>query len=155
MYGSHPFLWYFYAAIPHFLLGQIPFFLIGLLYYVKSNIHQSSSSKSIMADDHYVLLICLIWNTLAFSFISHKEDRFILATLPILLIFSMLGIMYMFQNKVLKRFAHAVVIFAIISNLAYFGFSAFYRNRASLPVMDYLRNQNDNVKGVLFFTECH
>ena len=48
-----------------------------------------------------------------------------------------------------------VIYFAIFSNILIFIFSAFYHKKAPLDVMDYLRNEDESLKSVYFFTECH
>lgn len=67
-WGTQPFLWYFYSAIPRALLGSLPLALLGLFLEPRSRLPVAVAMT-------FVLL---------YSFLPHKELRFIFPALPLL-----------------------------------------------------------------------
>ncbi|XP_062584188.1 GPI mannosyltransferase 3-like [Saccostrea cucullata] len=65
-YGSHPWHWYITQGYPVVMATHLIPFLIGGWY-----------SK------HKVLLMLIIWNIFIYSFLAHKEFRFLLQILPV------------------------------------------------------------------------
>ncbi|KAL7551850.1 hypothetical protein ACHAWF_015051 [Thalassiosira exigua] len=75
LYGTHPFLWYFFAGIPAICGIMLPFFL----WEVKRSIYEGS-------DPLWTLTWIIMPYTILHSFSEHKEFRFCLPILPLICI---------------------------------------------------------------------
>lgn len=76
---------------------------------------------------------------------SHKEPRFLVPILPLLLIVSVKG----YQ----KASRTAVVVSLVINFLLFFS-SSVYGREGAYQALGYIRHEKD-VTGVMFLTECH
>ena len=107
-------------------------------------------------------LFCCLWTVIIFSFNPHKEFRFVLPILPVILIYCGLGLFYVYKtfgNKVMKY-----VLFLILSTN---GFAACYlstwHQHAPISVMNHLTNDiytnvdidNYNDINIEFILSCH
>ena len=95
-----PFLWYFYSALPRALLSSI--FLIPVGLFFNSRVR--------------VLVIPSIFYVILFSFLPHKELRFIFYVLPLLNAIAATGADYVWKMRG-KSFIRAIISVSIIFHL--------------------------------------
>lgn len=73
LYGTHPFLWYFYAGLP-FMLG--PHILPVLSALTSPKVRQKNS----------LILTIIVFSVIIYSLNPHKEFRFLLPLMPLLMV---------------------------------------------------------------------
>lgn len=145
-YGSNSWHWYFTQGFP----AVMAFHLLPFILAFKSpNVY------------HFVVLIT--WMLFILSMPSHKEFRFILPVLPLALCVSGVGLDALAQNGRKHRYfqlSYRGIIMALViifGNLFVSGYTAFYHQRGTLDVMNYISKearQNQKMK-VLFLMPCH
>ena len=131
LYGTHPFLWYFYAGMP-FMLGP---HLVPLLLAV--------TNKATMKR-HSLLIVIFLFSTLVFSLNSHKEFRFLLPLMPIAFV-----IMADKASRLRLWFARVM----IMGNIGMFAFFGLIHQAGPEAVMTELARIQP--RSVLFLMDCH
>ncbi|XP_007898015.1 GPI mannosyltransferase 3 [Callorhinchus milii] len=138
-YGSHPWHWYFGQGFPVIMGAHLPFFIHGCL----------------LAPRKYrVLLIVVIWTLVVYSFLSHKEFRFIYPVMPLCMVFC--G----FSLASLKAWKKAAVSFLFFSNISLGLYTSLVHQRGSLDVMQHIRQLCEDLPkeiepSVFFLMPCH
>uniref|UniRef100_A0A915K0K7 Mannosyltransferase n=1 Tax=Romanomermis culicivorax TaxID=13658 RepID=A0A915K0K7_ROMCU len=69
-WGVSPFLWYFYSALPRLFMVSSFFSIVGLLAWVNRTINR--------------LTLCALVFVLLYSYLPHKETRFVIYIVPLL-----------------------------------------------------------------------
>lgn len=75
-YGSHPWHWYFTQGVPAIFGSQLPIVIYGVLFFSKL---QSRGHAKVC---NHLLMIAIV-TCIAYSFVDHKEFRFILYLVPL------------------------------------------------------------------------
>ncbi|XP_055497541.1 GPI mannosyltransferase 3 isoform X1 [Leucoraja erinacea] len=139
-YGSHSWHWYFTQGFPVIMGTHLPFFIHGCLLVPKKN---------------RILLIAVLWTIIVYSFISHKEFRFIYPAMPICMVFC--G--YSLAN--LKIWKKRAVSFLFLSNVCLVLYTGLIHQRGTLDVMQYAQKLcTDNLlekeePSLFFLMPCH
>lgn len=132
-YGFSPWHFHIFQSIPIILMTYLPFFIYSVyrfkLYY------------------NILGITCLITIAL-FSFIDHKEFRFLYPLSPIFLLFTA----YSFKFLQKKRFLKYCISFMVILNVAIAYFFSQVHERGVIDVINYL-SETDRDFG--FLTPCH
>ncbi|XP_001600895.2 GPI mannosyltransferase 3 isoform X1 [Nasonia vitripennis] len=144
-YGKNHLLWYFTNGLP-VVLGLN----YGLLAYSFHNMCESALAKS------KTLLLLGFWTIAIYSFLAHKELRFILPTLPMFLYIINEGY---FRQTISESKKNFLLFLLIISNI----FPALYFStqyqQGPLKVMNFLRTEiehrNPSEVDIVFLTKCH
>jgi phosphatidylinositol glycan class B len=142
-YGSHPWHWYWTQGI--FVVGSTHVFLALL-------------GLKTCKEKHLFYLVP--WTLLVYSFLAHKEFRFILPILPILFIYS--GVYLSTQSP--TRLKYLVLLTLVLNGLLGTYLSLFHQ-RGVVDVMYWFRGQLNHphhavsacqhISSILFLTPCH
>ncbi|XP_077324513.1 GPI alpha-1,2-mannosyltransferase 3 [Lithobates pipiens] len=134
-YGSHPWHWYISQGFPVIIGTHLPFFLHGV----------------VVAPRRYVvLLVAIAWTLLIYSFLSHKEFRFIYPVLPLCMIFCGFSFSHF---KCWKKTAVGVLV---VSNLLPALYTGLVHQRGALDVMSTIQQlcKKEN-SSLLVLMPCH
>ena len=141
-YGREPWHYYFTATLLPCLNLVIPYLPLGVV----------KSSKSPKAK---VYCYSCLWALLLLTLLGHKEQRFLLPYLPLLLAFVANGMPFTWKHQLLVRGAY------ILANVAALIFVSCFHKIGSTNVVRYLANSSPNPNGttplhpVLFLLPCH
>jgi phosphatidylinositol glycan class B len=131
-YGIMAWHYYILQALPQLLWTLLPFSLLSMF-----RTHMSAPLKQLRS--------CVAIVLLAFSFLQHKEVRFVQPLLPILHLFAAEGLCRTRRRSI--RFA---LVLAHVLPAVYL---LRYHAKAQISVMQYLRQAN--VESVAFLMPCH
>ncbi|KAG9273454.1 GPI mannosyltransferase 3 [Astyanax mexicanus] len=140
-YGTHPWHWYFTQGFVVIIGPHLPLFLHGC---------------TLASKRHRVLLISIVWTLLVYSFLAHKEFRFIYPVLPFCMIFCGMSLVKLRSWR--KTAAGALVVMNLIPAL----YTGLVHQRGVLDVMGHLQHlcditdpQDSPAPEVLFLMPCH
>jgi len=161
-YGSHPFHWYFTQGIPFVLWTFLPFVFLGM-----------------KITRYHPILFIIIWTTLIYSVLGHKEFRFIFPILPLFFcycgnyLYSLVPVIPFrgfrlfgtsqphLRPKVQKKKEGikqvVVVVLLILSQTLFAIYFNTIHQRGVIDVSYYLKERSlkGELKSVLFLMPCH
>ncbi|GJQ88102.1 hypothetical protein Trydic_g13112 [Trypoxylus dichotomus] len=147
-YGSHPWYWYLSSGIPAVLGVNFMPFILAAFYILKHRF---------VFPNELILLISIVFTTAMYSYLPHKEFRFILPILPMALhIISIYLARWSSKADTLYVWIVAGVI--LVGNMLPAYYLSFYHQRGSLDVMNDLHeiaNNNPKNASFLFLMPCH
>ena len=133
-YGIEPFHWYIYNFLAPIvgIVGLYPLML--------------GTKNSWQRNDPIVKLLIgsLLWSFAAYSGLTHKEHRFMIPLIPIILALMTMGAMA--KKSLVNLFCSANVAIAM--------YLSIFHQVGPHAVMRYLSSK-ENVHGVVFLTHCH
>mmetsp|Transcript_43448 Transcript_43448/g.82910 ORF Transcript_43448/g.82910 Transcript_43448/m.82910 type:complete len:586 (-) Transcript_43448:188-1945(-) len=155
-YGSHPWHWYLSQGIPSVTLTLLPLVLVGIW---QANSHGQRLFAWLAA-----------WFVAVHSFIPHKEFRFLLPVLPLLLMYAGRALATVqpawtnhsapgagWQRRFWNR--RALLLGILITQVPAALYLSVVHQRGSLAVMPFLASEAENGRvrggGILFLTPCH
>lgn len=146
-YGKMHGLWYLFSGLPVLLGLNYCLLPLSIFRIIKNYRNYKKSS---------LLAITIVWSLIIYSLIAHKEFRFILPLLPMLIYIIHETI---FQERISETKKKFFVIVLIISNvLPGFYFSVLHQT-GPLKIMTHLRHDLESLKiqdvDILFLTTCH
>uniref|UniRef100_A0A4W6BZZ8 Mannosyltransferase n=1 Tax=Lates calcarifer TaxID=8187 RepID=A0A4W6BZZ8_LATCA len=140
-YGSHPWHWYFTQGFAVVIGPHLPFFLHGC---------------TIAFKRYKILLVAVVWTVVVYSFLPHKEFRFIYPVLPFCMVFCGISV----AN--LKAWRRAAALALLATNLVAALYTGLIHQRGTLDVMSHLQTlcETSSVStplqpDVLFLMPCH
>ena len=99
---------------------------------------------------HKHSLLIIIWTLIVYSFISHKEFRFLLPLMPFINI-----ICGNYLSKQISKFKLNIYRVVLMLNIPLILYLGLFHQRGSLDVMEYLHHNLVPGSKVLFLTPCH
>jgi phosphatidylinositol glycan class B len=130
-YGTHPPLWYVYAAVPFMLGPHLPAFV------------QALTSRKLLSKHSLLLAICALTIGI-YSINPHKEFRFILPLMPCL---------FLIAADAPGRSVFTSTRFLLITNTVLFGFFGLIHQAGPDAVLSELARVRPQT--VLFLMGCH
>ncbi|XP_040890506.1 GPI mannosyltransferase 3 [Toxotes jaculatrix] len=140
-YGSHPWHWYLTQGFAVVIGSHLPLFLHGCTLAFKR---------------YKILWATIVWTIMVYSFLPHKEFRFIYPVLPFCMVFCGISL----ANLRMWRRAAAFVL--LVTNLVLALYTGLIHQRGTLDVMSHLQTLCDASStsslpqpDVLFLMPCH
>ncbi|XP_058485511.1 GPI mannosyltransferase 3 [Solea solea] len=140
-YGSHPWHWYLTQGFPVVMGPHLPFFLHGC---------------SLAFNRYKILLAAVVWTVVVYSFLPHKEFRFIFPVLPLCMIFCGKSL------ASLREWRRPAAVFLLLTNLVLALYTGLIHQRGTVDVMNHLQTLCDTSSAstsaqpdVLFLMPCH
>lgn len=148
-YGVKHALWYIYASLPVLLGLQLFPFLFGCcLVFTQSALFPRES----------IMLVVIGWTLFVYSLLPHKEFRFILPLLP-LLIYVSFACLNRLNIRVTVDARNGLKAMLVCSNIMTGLFFSTIHQRGTLTIMETLRGEithaNDPLADTLILTPCH
>eukprot|EP01102_Stenamoeba_stenopodia_P006754 TRINITY_DN1883_c0_g1_i1.p1 TRINITY_DN1883_c0_g1~~TRINITY_DN1883_c0_g1_i1.p1 ORF type:complete len:522 (-),score=35.79 TRINITY_DN1883_c0_g1_i1:81-1646(-) len=146
-YGTHPWHWYLTQGYPTVLFTLLPLALAGCYL-----------SRS------YSLALIILWFNFVFSFLSHKEFRFVFPVLPPAITYcgySLSQLQHSNQQKkssILRKHRKKLIIAStilLLLNVPMATYFSWFHQRGPIDVMLYLQQVDPPPKEVDFLTSCH
>jgi len=135
-YGAHSWHWYLSQGLPVVFGVQVLFFIVGVF---------CSGPKQ------KTLLWISMFYIFVHSMIVHKEFRFLLPVVPILLCYAGQGFKYL-SKYVSQRLLFLLVLLLNVPVALYFG---LIHQRGTIDVLHFIRQSNIEDKDVLYLMPCH
>lgn len=139
-YGSHPWHWYLTQGFPAVIGPHLPLFLHGCTLGFRR---------------YKMLLFTIAWTLAVYSFLPHKEFRFIYPILPFCMVFCGISL------ASLKTWRRTTATLLVVSNLVPALYTGLIHQRGTLDVMGHLQSlcdvpsSSDLGPDVLFLMPCH
>ncbi|XP_019546352.3 GPI mannosyltransferase 3 [Aedes albopictus] len=151
-YGEHPWYWYGNVGLPTVLgIGTLPF-----LFAAVETIRHRQVFK-----ERAILLLSVLFTVVVYSFLPHKEFRFLLQVLPVCLYVSA-DFLSRWSRKASGKLVWLAAVVLLVGNAIPAYYLSFVHQRGTLDVMSSLQNvaknyRDDNGQGAkfLFLMPCH
>ncbi|KAJ8985666.1 hypothetical protein NQ317_015163 [Molorchus minor] len=147
-YGVQPWYWYLSAGLPAVLgIGMVPFVLVTIVVVKNRQIHQNE----------LVILGTVVFSVLVYSCLPHKEFRFLLPILPLILHVSS-RYLSAWSRKANSLHIWIAAIVILIGNAVPAWYFSVVHQRGTLDVMYPLREialENPKNTSLLFLMPCH
>lgn len=143
-YGTHPLYWYITVGIPVVLGCHLVPFILGAFRALTQN--QGSVEK--------VLVLIIIWTVGSLSLVPHKEFRFLLPLLPMIVYVESSWLSY-WSCKAPRSVLRIVTVGIVIVNVALLGYFGLVHQRGTLDLMKVLTDKNPRYTNVLLLMPCH
>ncbi|XP_050672932.1 GPI mannosyltransferase 3 [Leptidea sinapis] len=145
-YGEHPWYWYLTQGLPAVLGISLPLVLWGILAVVRR------PKEHIIG---VVILTAAAFHIILHSLISHKEFRFVLPLLPMLMYLAQ-DVIVPWSRKAKKWQLYTLAGLLVVGNVAPAFYFGTVHQSGPLRVMPLLREEiKDNKTSVLFLMPCH
>ncbi|XP_018333454.1 GPI mannosyltransferase 3 isoform X1 [Agrilus planipennis] len=147
-YGVHPWYWYLSSGLPTLLGIQIFPFILAVVHILRNRY---------IYPKELILLACIVFTVGVYSILPHKEFRFILPLLPIMLYINS-NYLSQWSRKKDKKVIWLVVGTIFVSNLIPALYLSCVHQSGTIDVMLPLRNlalKNPKTSNFLFLMPCH
>lgn len=149
-YGTHSSLWYFYAGVPAVLGIHTITFYYGFFKKL------STKLSMIKNDVEAQMCITIIWTLTVYSLLPHKEFRFLMPLLPMMLYISS-GVFSNWSVKANSLLIYLVGVVLISANTCSILYLGQFHQTGQLETMSYLREavKNETNPKIVFLAPCH
>ena len=144
-YGVAPWHFHIFQSVPILLGYNIPFFIIG--FFVSNNCQKKSSFYKL--SPHFTMKSALIINLIIYSYLLHKEFRFIFQIQPIFLLYATLGVL-----RTYKYIPRLVIYLVPLFSTIMFTSVDYYHESGVIEVVKYLHGL-DRIESLGFVMPCH
>jgi len=142
-YGTHPWHWYFTQGFTTIGFTLLPLGCLGIWWCERKK---------------RALSYLMIWINLVYSFLSHKEFRFVHPALPLLHVYCGFAISYMMRHYPARKY-QVLVLSLLLLNVPMAAYFSFWHQRAPIDVMWHINTKlAESVqqnKSVDFLMNCH
>ncbi|XP_011644025.1 GPI mannosyltransferase 3 isoform X2 [Pogonomyrmex barbatus] len=149
-YGSYHLLWYIFIALP-VMFGYHAIVFLYACWVLCTKKRQFLHREKLM-------MITIIWTIFVYSWLPHKEFRFILPLFP-MVICVICSCIHSFKTYCSLQFYNIITSVSISINLAAILYFSLIHQRAPLVIMDILRHEitqaDSSITDTLFLTPCH
>ena len=159
LYGSHPWHWYLTQGCVVVFGTGLPLSAYGFHLVLRGRSHSGGDggeffkANQILKRNAASLLLVIVIVMFALSCTAHKEFRFILPLLPIIHVFSGLGLQRLSSSLSTTYFRTVVLSVVAINVVAAFVLSLVHQ-RGTIDVIHHIASLDD-VTSVHFWTPCH
>ncbi|KAL5108174.1 Queuine tRNA-ribosyltransferase catalytic subunit 1 [Taenia crassiceps] len=155
-YGVQPWYWYLTSGLPSILTLHLPLALVGWLF-------DAMSGPCRLAAKYISLKICLqtrerivakyfgiwiVWTIFAYSFLAHKEFRFLFPLFPLFIYYAGRGLFYLHRRLNKSRWSQSfcsplrlLIVLLIAVNLTVAGYTCLVHQRGPDALMSRLARQ--------------
>ncbi|XP_078600609.1 GPI alpha-1,2-mannosyltransferase 3-like [Branchiostoma floridae x Branchiostoma japonicum] len=137
-YGSHPWHWYITQGFPVTMATQLIPFICGSVKFWRKQM---------------LVLLVILWTVVVYSFLGHKEFRFIMPVVPLAMMSC--GLWLHWLTPWLRV---TTVVFLLVTNLPLALYTSLVHQRGTVDVMSFLSQEADRHgqdMSVLFLMPCH
>ncbi|CAL8087544.1 unnamed protein product [Calicophoron daubneyi] len=150
-YGVYPWHWYLTAGLPAILTTQIPFLIIGvLLDWIPSGKAMPAKGPSGVCSPKFavqgkpegrLLSLIFFWTVVCYSFLGHKEFRFLFPLLPLATYFSGRATVFLMSSRTglssntVKR---AIMLFILLTHVPVTLYTSLLHQRGGLEAFSVL-----------------
>ncbi|XP_049833004.1 GPI mannosyltransferase 3 [Schistocerca gregaria] len=150
-YGTHGLLWYFTVGIPTVLGVHIFPFVLGCNEVIT---YKQDKARNVCL----VLFFVILWTVLVYSMIPHKEFRFILPLLPMMLFIATFWLTVWGKRNSFGYRPIFMKVFLILGSVIPFLYCGIVHQRGTLDVMKILAEESAKNPGntsIWFLMPCH
>ncbi|KAF0971619.1 hypothetical protein FDP41_009842 [Naegleria fowleri] len=157
-WGALPFHWYFTSALPRSLLCAltfIPFSLGGLKRSRSESNDTTKISKLVLIGTMFCGALLFV---ILYSFLPHKELRFIFYALPLFNLVAAIGLSSLLSGNIVKiAFATLLLTGSLFSSSLFLHVSSlnYYGAGGLMKLHDYLDNSRNSTEPVLIHMDAH
>ncbi|THD24219.1 Mannosyltransferase [Fasciola hepatica] len=135
-YGIHPWHWYLSQGLPAMLLTQIPFLFLGIYG------DWSAKRRQKQRIPCRLLAFLFVWTTFCYSFLGHKEFRFLFPILPAAMYFCGRGTTIVLKQRSAREkrtlVSSAVILGVLVTQVPVLLYTSLVHQRGTLDAIQFV-----------------
>lgn len=159
LYGSHPLLWYIYAAIPAICGAILPLFFWDVIQLLLTSGTNDSSTRS-----RLTILSIIGSYTILHSFSEHKEFRFLLPVLPLICLLAGNAMVELLKGRAKTLSKALIIVVVCLLNYPHLIYLSTFHQRGAIATNELLaaimrdkvqEDKSNNRFSVHYLMGCH